>query len=104
MQLKFPKKITIGAISFSLTYEKDNNGGSLSFETEEIKIGIECYKINPEYTLSIIIHELVEAILEQLASRYQPSDNYSNYLFCYKHKEHTKCCQDLAGLLTNFIK
>jgi len=104
MQLKFPKKIIIGASLFNIKYERDNNGGSFSYDKESIVIGIKTYKANPEYTLSVIIHELTEILHVEMATRFQPTDNYTNYLFCYSHKEHTKLCTDLAGLLTKFIK
>lgn len=104
MQLKFPKKIIIGAMEFNIKYEKESYAGSFSYDDDEIIIGIKNYKEKPLYTLSVIIHELTEVLHCQMHTRFQPSDNLSNYLFSYSHKEHTKICQDLTGLLNNFIK
>lgn len=104
MKLKFPKKIQIDEIIFTVKYDPKSGGGSFNHVKNIIEIGTKYYPEQPTIVLAIIIHELKEIIHANQATRFDRPDVDSDYLFIYDHRQHTDLCYRLAGLLNNFIK
>jgi len=109
LKLKFPKSVTIGDTPFKIKTDKKSNGGEFYYWDDAkkkggcITIGTCLLKINPTAVLSIIIHELKEAIQIEQGTRFHiPGED--GYEFHYNHRQHTDLCSRLAALLSQFIK
>lgn len=107
MRYKYPKKITLGNTEFTIIYDKKSGGGSFSFGDEKrkpsITIGMQYLKTDPDFFLTIIVHELSEIIHVLLTQRFKYQDNDTNYLFSYDHRGFDTHCSILSGALKNFI-
>lgn len=85
MKLKFPKKLTIGDVVWTVKYEKNNSGGSFNYKYHILKIGTKHNKDNPTRTLNAIIHELKEIIQVENDTRLDRGNNDADYVFVYDH-------------------
>ena len=104
IKLKFLKEISILNNKFVIVWDKTHNGGSFNFAESKINIGIKCYKIDPEYTFGILMHELSEAIHAACGYRYDDGRIDNDYLFCFRHKEFELHNAVLSSLIIKFIK
>jgi len=107
MKIKRLRKIVIGDTTFKMKWDADDSGGHVKYPNEdepgEIMVGTMIDATNPENTLSVLIHELTEAIHIDQRTRYIRPDTLDSYEFHYTHREHTVLCGRLAGLLNQFI-
>ena len=104
MKLNLIKQVSIFTYVFDIEYDKNSDGASFSFTNRIMKIGIKSIKKDPKYVLSIISHELMEAIFIQLGARYDNICIENNYLFSFNHQTFENAIQIHTELLTKFIK
>jgi hypothetical protein len=69
----------------------------------EITIGVKNVKIDPNYTFSIISHEVSEIILIAINCRYYNNGASENYLFNLTHDMFSNFIQIQADVLRQFI-
>lgn len=105
MELKFIKEVVILSCRFKVIYDKKTDAGEFMWgEKDIITIGIKNYKNNPEYTISILTHELMELILSMIGARYSHSRIDNNYLFNYDHQTFENSIQVFTETFNKFIK
>ena len=95
--------MTIGDHIFKVVTDNSHSGGSFSYAEGKITIGTKRLSTQPCSVLNVIIHEIKEIIQVEQYTRYERPDEEGNYEFHYSHKEHTKLCSRLAGILDQFI-
>jgi hypothetical protein len=103
MKLKFPKEITILSNKFFIKYDKTHNGGSFSISRDEIIIGTKSLKTNPQYTLGIISHEILEIIFVFMGARFDNSRTGDNFLFNFDHQTFENANQIYCDTIVKFI-
>jgi len=107
MKFKRIKSIIIGEVKFDVRWDKDNNGGSFQYPTNDLNgyivIGLGTIKTNPCRVLAVIVHELEEIICVEQYVRLHRADVNDDYIFVYDHRQFTDKCNRLAGLLSQFI-
>lgn len=104
IEIKFIKDIEILSAKFKLVWEKNNDGGSFSWASAEIKIGIKSVKTDPLYTFSVISHELMELILTGMGGRFENGRTHDNFLFNFDHQTFENAIQVHAQAISKFIK
>lgn len=104
MKLKFIKEITILGNRFEMIYDKTHNGGSFSYSKNEMTIGIKSVKDDPVYTLSIISHEVMEAILVHMGGRWDNGRVREYYLFNFSHQTFENAIQLHTEIMVKFIQ
>ena len=102
MKIKFIKQIEILSSSFKIKWDDSFNGGSFSFTSSEIVIGVQSYKKDPLYTMSILSHEIMEIILVSMGARYD-NGRTSNHLFSFDHQQFENAIQLHIQTLNKFI-
>ena len=100
--IKKVKSITIFGNKFKVIYDPTNNGGSFSFVTETFVIGTKCMKHDPVYTLSVISHEVMEAIYECMGARYCSPREHNAYLFNFNHQTFENAIQIHTEIMSKF--
>lgn len=101
MTLNKLKKITIGDVDYTVEWDKTHSGGSFNFGTKIINIGTSNGELR---AFSVLLHEIQEIILENLNARYDSPHCSSDYLFSFHHDKFTTLNEQLAGILSKFIK
>lgn len=104
IKINFIKNIEILAIDYSIIYDKTTDGGNVSQPDSQIEIGIKSYKIDPKYTLSVISHEIMEAILMAMGARFTNERTQDNHLFNFDHQTFENAIQLHTSALLKFIK
>lgn len=104
MRITFLKDIEILSSKFTVTWDKDTDGGSFSWGDSTIVVGIKSYKKDPLYTLSILSHELMEVILTGLGGRFSNSRTADNYLFNFDHQTFETAIKLHIQTITKFLK
>lgn len=104
MQINFIKEINILSVKFKIEWDKKCNGGEFSWKNGIIKIGCECSKTDPGYTLSVISHEVMEVILSGMGARFYNGRIDGNYLFNFSHQTFENAIQVHTEALLKFIK
>jgi len=103
VKIKFIKEVEILSATFSLKWDKSNDGGSFSWKDAEITIGIKSYKKDPLFTLHVISHELMEMILLSMGARFSNGRTGQNYLFNFDHQTFENAIQIHTQALSKFI-
>jgi|WetSurMetagenome_2_1015567.scaffolds.fasta_scaffold303862_2 hypothetical protein len=104
MKINKIKEITILSNHFKIVWNKNHSGGSFTFSTGTIEIGIGHIKSDPLYTLQIISHELMELILSMMGGRYENPRIGNKYLFNFDHQTFENAIELHTQMLTQFIK
>lgn len=104
MKIIFPEKIEILSYTFKIKQEESHAGGNFSFVDSKIIIGTKCLNDDPNYTFSVICHELMEVIHVALATRYDDASVEGNYKFFQDHKEFQNGISLFAIAIQKFIK
>lgn len=86
MKIILIKEVEILSSKMKITYDKTHNGGFFSLKDSTIQIGIKCIKNDPMWTLSIISHEIMEAIIVTMGGRFDNGRTGENYLFNFCHQ------------------
>lgn len=88
MKLKFPKKVEIGHVTFTVSYNKNIGcGASFSFADRSIEIGTVQLKRDPNTVFMLICHEVMEIIHCINCTRYLDGSVIGNYMFIMDHKQ-----------------
>ena len=103
LKYKIPDKIYIIAQEFLVIQTKEHGGGSFDFKESTIEIGIRDIETSPDYTFSILVHEISEVIHCFLNTRYHSYGSITDYKFVMDHKEFENHGMILAGILHNQI-
>ncbi len=101
MKIKKIKKLKINSFNFTVIWDKTNNGGSFSYYTKEIKIGIK--NSDDSRIFEIIMHELMEIVAVDMNVRLERPDCDSDYIFVYDHRQYDTMMNILASLVSEFI-
>jgi hypothetical protein len=104
MQINFIKKVEILSSELTIKWDKTNDGGSFNLSNAEIAIGIKSYKTDPLYTISVISHEVMEAILVNMGARFMNSRTSDNYLFNFDHQTFENAIQIHTQVMNKFLK
>lgn len=86
-----------------MIYDKHHNGGSFNMGKSEITIGINCIDKDPNWTLSIISHEIMEIILLTMGARFSNGRLENDYLFNFNHQTFENAIQLHSSILVKFI-
>ncbi|HBC89565.1 MAG TPA: hypothetical protein DCZ94_21720 [Lentisphaeria bacterium] len=101
MKLRRLKRIRIGEVIFTVKWDSKDDGGYFDYGEKTISIGI---KGNTMRQFAVIVHEIKEILNINQYVRYTRPDTLKDYEFHYGHREHSAMCNDLAGILNEFIK
>jgi len=101
MKIKRIKTIKINCYKFTVKWDKTHNGGSFSYGTNEIEIGIKS-RVDDEIFM-VICHELMEIVAIETNVRLNRPDCDSDYLFVYDHRQHETMINMFSGLVSQFI-
>jgi hypothetical protein len=104
MKIKLIKKIEILGSVMDVKYLNDGDYGSFSLSENLITIGIKSIEKDPIYTLSIISHEVMEAIMCYKGMRFENDRTKDNFLFNFSHQEFENMVQLHTMALTKFLK
>ncbi len=104
MKIKFINKVEILSSNFDVIWDNTTDGGSFSWATNSIKVGVKNYKKDPLYTFSVLSHEIMEAILCGMGARFENSRTMDNYLFNFDHQTFENAIQIHISVLSKFIK
>jgi hypothetical protein len=96
------KEITILANRFEIIYDETHNGGAFNFSAGTIEIGTKSLEKDPLYVISIISHEVMEAILECMGARYADPRISGNYLFSFNHQTFENAIQLHTEIMSKF--
>lgn len=103
IKIKMLKSIEILSCSFNISWDKNSDSGSFSWVDNSIKIGVRSYKKDPLYTLSVLSHELMEAILVGMGGRFSNTRTFENYLFNFDHQTFENAIQIHSQCLSKFV-
>lgn len=103
MKIRQIKEITIYANKIDITWDKTHGGGSFNLANGKMTIGIKHIKNDPVYVLSIISHEIMEAIFVLMGGRVEGSRLENNYLFHFDHQTFENAIQLHTELMLKFI-
>lgn len=102
-KINFIKSIVILSARFDVTWDKTTDGAEFSWGNCTINIGIKSVNKDPDYTIGVISHELMELILVAMGGRYsQPREG--SYLFNFNHQTFENAIQIHTEALLKFIK
>ena len=88
LKYKIPNYITVVHQKFKVIKDKAHGGGSFDCSKSEIIIGTRDLEISPDYTFSVLIHEISELIhVNLLNTRYTDYGTANDYKFFMTHKE-----------------
>lgn len=87
MELKLPKKVEIGYMTFTVTYHKEHSGASFAFKDRSMAIGTLHLDRDPGSVFMIICHEVMEIIHCINCTRYHDESVDGNYMFVMDHKQ-----------------
>lgn len=104
MEIKLPKKISIGCFTFNVVADPKTSGGSFSLSKSEMRIGTKHIKDDASYTFNIICHEVLEACMVISNLRYDDTSVIDNYKFFMDHKEFQSCTELFSVAIRQFIK
>ncbi len=104
MEIKFIKKVEILSCNFDIIWDKTSDGGSFDWHNNKIIVGVKSYKKDPLYTVSILSHEVMEAILVGMGGRFANGRTMDNYLFNFCHQTFENAIQMHTQVLNKFIK
>lgn len=104
MKLNFLEEIEILSSKFKIIWNKESDGGSFDWLTDEIIIGIKSYENNPNYTFSVLCHEIMECILAGMGARFDHSRIQGQYLFNYDHMMFENSIQIFSQTISKFIQ
>ena len=104
MKLKLIKEVTFLSSRFNMVYDKTSSGGSFSYATREIKIGTKNLKSDPAFVLSIISHEIMEAILVSMGARWDNTRVEEYYHFHFDHQTFEDMINVHTQVLIQFIQ
>jgi hypothetical protein len=95
-------EITILSNRFEIIYDDSHNGGSFNFSEGKIEVGVKSIDKDPLYVISIISHEVMEAILECMGARYADPRIGGNYLFNFNHQTFKNAIQLHTEIMSKF--
>lgn len=101
MKIKKLKKITIGAVTFEIKWNKEEGGGYFCLEDETISVGT---KYGEDDSFQVLCHEVMEICHTTCNQRYNKPDHHNNYLFCYDHSGFTTSMEMFVGIIRQFIQ
>ncbi len=104
MKIKQLKEILILGNRCDVKWDKKNYGGSFDMNEQKIVIGSKCIDTNPEYTFSVLMHEISECIHTVLCTRYQDNSVSNNHKFFMDHKEFQNHNTILSEIILKFIE
>ena len=105
LKIKKIKTLQFNDKVFKVIWNKEHNGGALSYghgvKEPYIEIGTKC--LTDKEMLEIILHELMELVALAMYVRHNRSDVDSDYIFVYDHRQHATMMSMMAGLVSRFI-
>ncbi len=102
MKIKRIKSLKVNSYYFNVVWDKEKEGGFISYKEQLIKIGV---KDSPEgEVFDILCHELMEICAMEMHVRFQRPDCATDYIFVYDHRQHDTMINMFAGLVSQFIK
>jgi hypothetical protein len=104
MKIKQLKEISILANRFDIVWDKNHSGGSFDFANCKIVIGIKYLQKDPIYVVSIISHEVMEAILVMMGGRIEGARLENNYIFHFDHQTFENAIQLHTELMLKFTQ
>lgn len=104
MELKRINKVEIMSFTFKVKWNKSHNGGRFDMSKSIIEIGYKDYDIDPLYTISVISHEVMEAIMCMMGARYESEREHCKYLFNFNHQTFENAIQIHTQVMSKFIK
>ena len=101
MKITLPKTIQICGKTFSISTEKDCDGGEFYLGAQKIL----CKAKHPERADEILLHEIAEAILCEYRRRYNKVSGEDNngYLFVLTHDEFEQFIFELYGAIKPYL-
>ena len=100
MKIKRIKKLKVNSVSFDIIWDPKIYGGSFSYGTYIIRIGVK----DKQEIFETICHELMEIVACEMRVRLSRPDCDTDYVFVYDHRQHTTMIGMFSGLLSQFIK
>ena len=104
MELKLPKKVEIGHMTFTVTYHKEHGGAEFSFSDRSISIGNKQLIKDPGSVFMLICHEVMEIIHCITCTRYHDESVQENYMFVMDHKQFEVNTNMFSQAIRQFIK
>lgn len=102
---KIPKTLILLGITFKVIQDKLDDNGSFDLLTNTITIGVRSINIDPDYTFSVIVHEISELSHALLCTRYDDKSVVGDYKFFLTHKEFSNhnmlLCSVIKQILIN---
>lgn len=102
MKIKQVKQIVILANKVDITWDKTHGGGSFNLAEGKMNIGIKHIQNDPMYVLSIISHEIMEAIFVLMGARILGARLENNYIFHFDHQTFENAIQLHTELMLKF--
>lgn len=104
MELRLPKKVEIGHMTFSVSYHKNEGGAAFSFTDRSIAIGTKQLERDPGSVFMLICHEVMEIIHCITCTRYHDESVEGNYMFVMDHKQFEVNNNMFSQAIRQFIK
>lgn len=101
MRVKRLKSIKINSYTFSIKWDKKENGGWFSYHDYKIVIGIEGN--NEDVIFMILCHELMEICAIEMNVRLRRPDCNDDFIFVYDHRQFDTMSNMFSALIALFI-
>jgi hypothetical protein len=101
MKIKRIKDLKVNSYHFSVVWDKDLSGGSVSYSDLKIVIGLR--NAAQGEIFETICHELMEVCAMEMHVKYTEPDCVASFLFVYDHKQHDTMINMFSSLLSQFI-
>ncbi len=101
--ITFPKSVYVGSFMYNVELVHEEDGAYFNAAECKLRIGIKSFETDPNYTWSVINHEIMEMVFASFGVRYRDSSVNENWKFFMDHKEFENCINEFSKIIIQFL-